>query len=93
MMTHADLHLSVRQLLDGTRFQAFQVTSQSTELHPSRVDVEYVVHVNGLPRDFRSRDPKRLLSWIRATLDAPDPTVESDALRAIGSPHRLVRIK
>lgn len=94
MMSHGDLHMAVRQLLRGSRYQGFQISTHSTEQHPGRVFVEYVVHVAGIDRDYRSADPKRLLSWLReavGTVDVADKMPE--ALRSIGSPARLVRIK
>lgn len=97
-MTHSALHLAVRDLLHryGNGLQAFQISIWSTEHHPNRVSVLYNVHVTGVPRDFRSEDPRKLLAWLRVTLKASASAAEPlplPALLAIGLPPRLRRVK
>lgn len=93
MMTHSDLHMAVRLILRGTPYVAFHVGVTSTELHPARVAIEYLIFIPGIERQFRSADPKRILSWVRAAVKAEVDEAPPAALLAIGSPPRLRRVK
>jgi len=69
-ITQTDLHLAIRSIIAGTRFHSFRLTTTSFEEQNDRIDVDYMVHIEGLkPRAyFQSREPWRLLSWIRGAV-------------------------
>jgi hypothetical protein len=93
-MTHSDLHMAVRTLLRGTPYAGFLVSVHSSEQHPNRVAVEYVITIHGLDRSFKSADPKRLLTWVRQAVKSIEVDEAPPALlRSIGMAPRLRRIK
>lgn len=94
-MTHSDLHVAVRTLLRGTPHQSFQIMVVSSEQHPGRLAIEYVVNIGGIGRQFRSGDPKRLLAWVRSAIKVQVEIDEEPPalLRSIGAAPRLRRVK
>ena len=87
-MTHGDLHMAVRKLV-GSKGFPFVVTTQSTEHHPGRVEVQWSVCVliDGKPNVVaRSMSPSIVLEQIEAQLSRDIPSLMPPELRAVGEP-------
>jgi len=92
-MTHAELHLAVREALRGSTYRGFLVCVESAELHPGRIEVEYRISISGEGGPYlRGRDPFQLLARLRAHLEseataraAKEPPLPAE-LAAIGAP-------
>jgi len=72
-MSHADLHIALRESLRGSGCSTFMVTVESSELHPGRVEVDWRISIfegdpSQLRYHYRGRDPFDLLARIRAKL-------------------------
>lgn len=94
-ITHADLHLAIRAIIAGSEYRSFRLSTTSFEQHQNRIDVDYLVVIDGLkPReDFRSREPSRLVSWVKEAVRPRPIDGVPPLLASIGGMGHLRRVK
>lgn len=99
IMTFAELHMAVREVLHGTGLSTFLVSVQALENHPGRIDVQWSVWVSreSTPAPtptptltpvpsyfFKSHDPAQVVNSLRKVIANQHSEGDDELVEAIG---------